>query len=189
MGEGATAPRPAVFIDRDGTLNRDNYYMYRFEDFRWIDGVPEALGRLKRAGLALAVVTNQSGINRNYYTERDVLELHRAIDQDLMAREGVTIDGWYHCPHNPNVEKCACRKPAPGMLLAAARDLSLDPARSYMVGDKLIDLQAGLAAGVRLPILVLTGYGQAERDRAPQGTVIRDDFPGAADYILKDFLG
>ncbi|MDR0622674.1 MAG: D-glycero-beta-D-manno-heptose 1,7-bisphosphate 7-phosphatase [Deltaproteobacteria bacterium] len=186
MAEGTRKKRPAVFIDRDGTLNRDNSYVWKFADFIWLDGVPEALARLKRAGLILAVITNQSGINRGYYTAADVLALHRAVDRDLLERVGVTIDGWYHCPHIPQVESCQCRKPKPGMILAAARDLSLDTARSYMVGDKTLDVLAGLAAGVKRSMLVRTGYGQSESRLVPQDTLVFDDFPRAADFILQD---
>ncbi|MDR1111184.1 MAG: D-glycero-beta-D-manno-heptose 1,7-bisphosphate 7-phosphatase [Deltaproteobacteria bacterium] len=187
LGPERKEPRPAVFIDRDGTLNHDSGYLYKFEDFRWIEGVPEALSRLKAAGLALAVVTNQSGVARGIYSLADVRLIHERIDQDLRARQGMALDGWYFCPHHPDRGQCQCRKPAPGLLLAAAADLGLDIARSYMVGDKSLDVQAGLAAGVRLAILVLTGYGPQARKNLPEGTMVADSFPQAAELILSDF--
>jgi D-glycero-D-manno-heptose 1,7-bisphosphate phosphatase len=187
MTDGQHALRPAVFIDRDGTLNHDCGYLYKFENFRWIDMVPEALAILKKAGFALVVVTNQSGVARNFYSERDVAVLHAEIDRNLMDHQRLTMDGWYYCPHDPNVESCACRKPAPGMLFRAASELSLDLARSYMVGDKLLDIKAGLAAGVKQAILVLTGYGQEEQKNVPPGIAVVDSFPQAADLIVSNF--
>ncbi|MDR2302730.1 MAG: D-glycero-beta-D-manno-heptose 1,7-bisphosphate 7-phosphatase [Deltaproteobacteria bacterium] len=187
MNDGAAIFRPAVFMDRDGTLNHDESYIHKFEEFRWIDRVPEALAQLKRAGLALVVVTNQSGVNRGYYDRQDLLKLHREVGQDLLARVGVKIDGWYFCPHNPLTDNCDCRKPAPGMLIQATKDLFLDPAESYMVGDKFLDVQAGLAMGVKRTILVLTGYGESERKYVSSDTLIVNNFPEAAEYILNDF--
>jgi D-glycero-D-manno-heptose 1,7-bisphosphate phosphatase len=174
-------------MDRDGTLNYDKSYLYKFEDFEWIDRVPEALARLKASGLALVVITNQSGINRGYFTCQDLFKLHGQVDQDLFEKVGFKMDGWYFCPHNPEIESCACRKPAPGLLQKASQELFLDPARSYMVGDKALDIKAGLAIGVKRAILVLTSYGQRQQKYLPPETLMVKDFPEAADFILRDF--
>jgi D-glycero-D-manno-heptose 1,7-bisphosphate phosphatase len=172
-------------LDRDGTLNHDVGFLWRWEDFRWIDGAPEALARLKAAGLRIAVVTNQSGVARGHYSESDVLALHRRIDSDLLERHGFAIDGWYFCPHMPDAG-CACRKPSPGMLRKAAADLGLDLNRSYMAGDKIIDQLAGLNAGVRLSVLVRSGPEPAETDHPPERAPVADDLAAAAELILAD---
>ncbi len=159
---GKTAQR-AVFLDRDGTLNVEKDYLYRVEDFEFIPGVPEALKKLQEAGFLLVVVTNQSGVARGFYTLEDVEILHRHMRAEL-DKYGVTLDGIYVCPHHPekgqppfNID-CDCRKGKPGMLLQAAQELDIDLSQSFMVGDKLADIEAGTAAGCS-SILVRTGYG------------------------------
>ncbi|MDR1677686.1 MAG: D-glycero-beta-D-manno-heptose 1,7-bisphosphate 7-phosphatase [Deltaproteobacteria bacterium] len=186
MTESTKTQRSAVFLDRDGTLNHDKGFVYLFKDFIWIEDVTESLARLKKAGLVLVVITNQSGVNRKFYTHLDVQTLHQEIERDLLARHSITIDGWYYCPHNPEKETCSCRKPSPGLILKAAEDLNLDLTRSYMVGDKLLDIEAGLKAGVKKTIMVRTGYGLSEQKKAPAETIVVDAFPRAADYILQD---
>ena len=183
----APAGSPGVLIDRDGTLNRDRGYTWRWEDFEWIEGAPEALLSLRKAGLKLAAVTNQSGVARGIYKEADVRALHARADQFLQERLGLALDGWYFCPHLPGAG-CQCRKPSPGMLRRAAADLGIDLSRSYMVGDKAMDFMAGLGAGVKMSILVRTGYGAAEEALIPEGAAVCDDFPAAARMILDDFL-
>jgi D-glycero-D-manno-heptose 1,7-bisphosphate phosphatase len=174
-------------LDRDGTVNEDVGYLHKHEDFVFIKGVPEALARLKKAGLALVVTTNQSGVARGIYSSRDVIELHRLIDEDLKKMADLTMDGWYFCPHLPD-EGCRCRKPSPGLIIQASLDLGLDVSSSYMVGDKSLDVLAGQAAGAKKSILVKTGYGLAEQDNVPRGTIVADDLPSAASLILADFL-
>jgi D-glycero-D-manno-heptose 1,7-bisphosphate phosphatase len=171
------ALRPAVFLDRDGTINVERDYLHRSEDFAFLPGVPEAIKCLKDAGFLVIVVTNQSGVARGYYDEQAVGALHRHIQQ-LLAAHGCGIDGFYLCPHHPTAgvgayrTDCNCRKGAPGMLLQAARDHGIDLDRSYMIGDKLADVEAGYAAGCQ-PLLVRTGYGSRDE---PQVAV---RFPGA----------
>jgi D-glycero-D-manno-heptose 1,7-bisphosphate phosphatase len=172
-----------VLVDRDGTLNRDRGFLWRWSDFEWIEGVPEALASLRAAGFVLAAVTNQSGVARGRYTEADVAALHARIDLDLAGRIGSGLDGWYFCPHLPDAG-CRCRKPSPGMLEAAARDLGLDLAASFMVGDKTLDVLAGLNAGVGRSILVRTGYGAADAAAVPAGVEVVDDFPAAAARVI-----
>ena len=120
MSSSPSTLRPAVFLDRDGTLNADRGYVCRPEDIRWLPGVAAALARLRWAGYLLIVVTNQSGIARGYYDEQTMQALHDWMGADLRA-QGAHIDAFYHCPHHPDLSgACPCRKPAPGLLLRAA---------------------------------------------------------------------
>lgn len=174
--------KPAVFLDRDGTLNVEKNYLYRAEDFEFIPGALEAVRLLNQAGLFVVVLTNQSGIARGLYSEADLQRLHRHVDT-LLAAEGARVDAWYYCPHHPEGRgayrrHCDCRKPLPGMLFQAAAEHGIDLSRSWMVGDKAVDVEAGLAAGCR-PILVRTGYGaQAEQD-LPSGIEVCNDLLAA----------
>lgn len=139
--------KPAFFLDRDGVLNVDHGYVFRWQDWQWVDGALDAIRLLNRLDYAVVVVTNQSGVGRGYYSEEDVRSLHRLVARDA-ADHAAAIDGFYYCPHGPD-DLCECRKPKPGMLLAAARDLGLDLKRSWLVGDKPTDVEAATAAGVR----------------------------------------
>ena len=179
--------RPCVFIDRDGTLNVEKHYLHRYEDWEWIPGSVEKLRELREAGFLTIVVTNQAGVGRGYYDEAAIKRLHALVDEELLAA-GSGIDAYYYCPHHPeygNVRDCDCRKPAPGMLMSAQRQWNVALKDSWMVGDKLSDIRAGLAAGVRC-ILVRTGYGQLEQDGCPPGVLLADDFAEAASLILRD---
>lgn len=178
--------KKAVFLDRDGTLNVEKDYLYRVEDFEFTRGAIEAIRLLNRAGLFVVVVTNQSGIARGYYSEEDLAVLHRHIDA-LLAAAGVRVDAWYYCPHHPEGrepyrQSCVCRKPLPGMLEQAARDHGIDLSRSWMVGDKLVDVEAALAAGCR-PVLVRTGYGEGMQKHLPDGVPCCEDLLAAARLI------
>src|SRR3712207_4894921 len=161
MRPGDTAgQREAVFLDRDGTINVEVNYLYRPDDFAFVPGAPEAIGRLNRAGFPVVVVTNQAGIARGFYTAEDVVALHDHLQRRL-APFGARVDAFYFCPHHPDFTgECACRKPAPGMLLQAARELGLDLGQSWLVGDSAGDIGAAAAAGCHA-ILVRTGYGAA----------------------------
>lgn len=183
----STAQR-AAFLDRDGVINIDSAYLSRWEDFRFVPGSLEAMRRLQQAGYALVVVTNQSGIARGYYSEEDYQLLTRQMRAALRTK-GVTLAGVYHCPHHPAGKvpelavDCGCRKPAPGMILQAARELQLDLAHSFLVGDKESDLQAARAAGVGRAYLVhsghpLTGEGQQQANQ------VFDDLRACAEYLL-----
>lgn len=184
---GFRGTKRAVFIDRDGTLNVEKDYLYRVEECELIPGVGEAICRLNDAGWLVVVVTNQSGVARGYYGEQEVERLHRHMAAEL-ARNGGLVAGWYYCPHHPSGAEpynktCDCRKPLPGMLLQAADELAIDLSRSWMVGDKVADVQAGLAAGCR-PVLVKTGYGRQEAEHLPAGVPVCDDLSEAASLIL-----
>lgn len=179
--------RPCVFIDRDGTLNVEKNYLHRYEDWEWIPGSVEMLMQLHAAGFLNIVVTNQAGVARGYYDEQAISRLHAQVDAGMGEAAGC-IDAYYHCPHHPlhgQVRDCDCRKPAPGMLLRAQREWNIDLSRSWMVGDKLSDIQAGLAVGARC-VLVATGYGREERDHCPPGVLLADDFARAGALILRE---
>lgn len=181
--------RKAVFLDRDGTINVEVQYLNKVEEFQFIPGVPYALKRLKEAGLLLVVVTNQSGIGRGIYDEAALQRVHDHMHREL-AGYGVEIDACYFCPHHPEhatgeyLKECSCRKPLPGMLQQAAEALDIDLAASYMVGDKLIDVEVGINAGCT-PILVMTGYGSSHLERLPEGVLSFADLNFAADAILE----
>src|SRR5438105_2955441 len=133
-----TGDRPAVFLDRDGTLIEDVGYLERLDQLALFPWTTDAVRLLNRAGFATVVITNQSGVGRGVYPEAFVGEVHAALDERL-ARGGARIDRYYFCPHHPSDAKgqylraCDCRKPAPGMIRQACADLNLDPARSWMV--------------------------------------------------------
>lgn len=145
--------RPAVFFDRDGVLNSDKGYLYRAEDFEWMPGAAEAVRYLNGRGYLVFVVTNQSGVARGYYSEEDVVRLHGWMNAEL-AKFGAHIDAFYYCPHLPDgsVEAyrcaCECRKPLPGLILQAFGEWNVDKDRSFLVGDRLSDVQAAEAAGI-----------------------------------------
>ena len=181
--------KPAVFLDRDGTINVDKHYLHKVEDFEFIPGVVQAIKTLKNAGYSVIVVTNQSGIARDYFSLDDVARLHAHIQKEL-ATAGTGIDAFYICPHHPEKglgkfrKECDCRKGQPGLLFQASADLGIDLQRSFMVGDKLADIEAGENAGCQ-PILVLTGYGQESRLRIDESrAIICEDLASAVGVIL-----
>lgn len=135
----------AIFLDRDGTINVDTGYTHKIEDWEFLPGAIEALAAFKKAGWLLVVISNQSGIGRGYYTFSQLKELETWVNAQLMIHTAA-IDAWYYCPHLPDAG-CSCRKPAPGLILAAAHDLNINLSASWILGDKASDLQAGLTAG------------------------------------------
>jgi len=165
--------RKAAFLDRDGVINVDAGYVWRIEDFEFVPGTLDACRDLVRRGWLLVVATNQSGIGRGLYTTRDF----HALTDWMRARfeeAGAPLAGVYHCPHHPTDAegelriRCECRKPRPGMLFAAARELSLDLARSVMFGDKCDDLEAATAAQIGQRVLLgKDGLAPLLRDCAP----------------------
>jgi D-glycero-D-manno-heptose 1,7-bisphosphate phosphatase len=173
--------RPAVFLDRDGTLNVDCSYLTRPEQLQLLPGVGPALVRLRKAGYVCVVVTNQSVVGRGMCSEEDLACVHEEMQRQLLAHD-TYVDAIYHSPHfvdHPD------RKPAPGMLLRAAVDLQLDLAASWMVGDSLRDMQAGHGAGCRGCILVRTGNPIDGAHLAlPQPVHVADDLAAAAEMIL-----
>jgi D,D-heptose 1,7-bisphosphate phosphatase len=146
--------RPALFLDRDGVINKEKNYLYQIEDFEWIDGVIELIFEANTKGFAVIVVSNQAGVARGFYSEGDVLRLHAFI-QDKLNAEGAFIDAFYYCPYHSeakldrfSIEDHFDRKPNPGMILKAANAHNLDLSKSVMVGDQLSDMEAAKASGV-----------------------------------------
>lgn len=127
----------AVFLDRDGTINIDYGYVYKYEDFKFVDGAIEAMKMLKQAGYLLIVITNQSGIARGYFSEEDFKILNEKLAKYLKGY-GITIDAVYHCPHLN--EGCTCRKPATGLFYRAAEKFNIDFSKSFAIGDRMRDL-------------------------------------------------
>ena len=183
--------RPAVFLDRDGTLIEERGYLSKLEDIALFEDTPAALRRLREAGFALVVVTNQAGIARGYFDEAFVQKAHRYLGE-MLAAEGIVIDGYYYCPHHPDglvpeySRVCRCRKPAPGMVEQAARDLGLDIDRSFVVGDKWLDVELATNAGAH-GILVRTGYGAGDEQRPElrNAIAIVDTILDAANEIVR----
>lgn len=175
--EANTLTNPAVFIDRDGVINKDHGYISKVDDFEYIDGVFEACRAFKKMGYLLVLVTNQSGIARGYFTEDEFLTLTEWMDWNF-ADEGIELDGIYYCPHHPTEgneiyrQDCACRKPKPGMFLSAADFLKIDMSRSVMIGDKAADMQAAIAAGINHRILVKTGKPTTTESEALASAVL-----------------
>ncbi len=176
----------AVFLDRDGTLNEEAGYLNHVDRMKLIDGAAEAVLMLKRRGLKTIVVTNQAGVARGYFPEELLPRLHDRL-QALLKEQGAELDAIYCCPHHPDVgeppyrQDCDCRKPKLGMIRRAERELLVDAQRSYMVGDKISDVEFGRRAGCRT-ILVLTGYGRGELEYNRSG------LNGEPDYIAQDVL-
>jgi D-glycero-D-manno-heptose 1,7-bisphosphate phosphatase len=177
----------AFFLDRDGTINVDKNYLYKVEDWEWTPRAIDAIKLINSAGYLAIVVTNQAGIARGYYTDKDVETLHQQVDQ-MLAKYDAKIDAYYYCPHHTEFgsqRECHCRKPNPGMLLQARKDFKIDFDRSYLIGDKLIDAQAAINVGVK-PALVRTGYGQAFGDEAVSTLAFYDNLYEAVVELLID---
>ena len=184
--------RPAVFLDRDGTIIEERGYLDRLDLLEFYSFTADAIRLLNRAGYATVVITNQGGIGRGIIDEPFLHLVHRTIDARLAAGNA-KIDRYYFCPHHPDAivpelrVKCTCRKPAPGMIEQACRELSLDPARSVMIGDRRLDVAAGNNAGTR-GILVRTGHG-AHEEAMPLGAArpdaILNNLMEAVGWILR----
>ncbi len=150
----ALQPRPALFLDRDGVINIDRNYVYRVEDFEWVEGAADVIRAFNDKGWWVFVVTNQSGIARGYYTEEQMETLHAWLQEEL-GKRGATIDRFYHCPFHEDgtidrfKKDSYDRKPKPGMLIRAMTDFPVIKERSFLIGDKQADLDAATAAGVR----------------------------------------
>jgi len=177
---------PGVFLDRDGTVCEEVGYVNHVSRCRLLPHSAEAIRLLNEAGRRIAIVTNQAGVARGYFREDMILAVHERV-RGLLAEGGARVDGIYYCPHHPTAGEppyrsaCDCRKPLPGLVLRAARELGIDLARSYMVGDSARDVQAAQAAGVT-PVLVLTGYGRGEWEHQ------RERFKVPPAYVAEDLL-
>ena len=184
--------RPAVFLDRDGTIIEDVGFL---RDVAQIDLLPwsaEAIRQLNGAGFAVIVITNQSGVGRGYFDEAHVQATHAALDT-MLKPLGAHVEGYYYCPHYPeSIDarygiECDCRKPGSGLLRRAAADFDIDLTRSWMVGDWWRDVQAGIGAGTRT-ILIRSGRSDVHRPApadAPQPDAILNNLMEAAGWILR----
>lgn len=175
----------AVFFDRDGTLNVEKNYLSDPDQLLLFPAVGPALRRLRDAGFLLFIVTNQSGIGRGYFTVADMERVHERLGKEL-AKDGVRFTKIYFAPEAPD-QPSHGRKPSPQFLLDARAEFDLDLARSYMVGDKWIDLECGWKAGVKKSLLVRTGYGAAVEKKNTAGldqAIVLDDVPAVAQWIL-----
>ena len=182
----------AVFLDRDGTINRDVGYLNSPSQVELIDGSALAVKRLKDAGFLVVVISNQSGIARGLIEEEAVGRIHETLSGMLRA-EGADVDGFYYCPHHPEGVldrfrcKCSCRKPEPGLVLKASEDLDIDLSRSYVVGDKVSDVQLAYKTGC-VGVMVLTGHGLTELDAYPDKSarphMVCRDLQEAAMWII-----
>ena len=183
---GSRAGKAAVFLDRDGVLIEDRNYVHRVEDVKIIPGGPAALKRLTQQGFMLFIVTNQSGIGRGYYTLEDMHRVNAFIEAEY-AHAGVRWHRLYFAPEAPDAPSRG-RKPSPQFIFDARDEFGVDLARSFMVGDKISDLECGWNAGVERALLVRTGYGSKTEkryaDRMSQAVIV-DDLPAAADWIIQ----
>ncbi len=180
----------AVFLDRDGVINVDKGYVHKIEDFEFYPGVFEALKLLQEAGYRLLIVTNQSGIALDYYTEDDFFRLTDYMLSEFEKR-GIKIDKVYYCPHHENgtnpayTIKCDCRKPASGMIKQGIKEFNIDPSRSFLVGDKENDIKAAHKEGIRA-ILVKTGQGLKYVDNTQADFVAENLLDAVKSIILKE---
>lgn len=176
--------RPAVFLDRDGTIIVERYYLADPAGVELVPGAAAALRSLAAAGYALVVVTNQSGIARGLYGEEEFRAVQRRVEE-LLERGGIRFDAVYHCPHHPDYTgPCECRKPALGLYRRAARELGLDLSRSVCIGDRLKDVLPAQELGCAAAVLVRTGYGEEQAPDAPEWVRIEADLRAAARAVL-----
>ncbi len=189
---------PAVFLDRDGTVCEDMGYINHFDRLKLLPRSAEAIRRINTSPLKTILVTNQAGIAHGVFPESFLISLHERLKRILKIR-GARLDAIYYCPHHPSGrkreyrKKCTCRKPGPGMLKKAARELGIDLSSSYVVGDKRSDIVLARRAKAK-GLLVLTGYGKGELERLKEKPSVEPDYVArdlyaAVGWILKDFRG
>jgi D-glycero-D-manno-heptose 1,7-bisphosphate phosphatase len=176
----------AIFLDRDGTLNEEAGYIASADRFRLYSFAAEALRLINQSDLKAIVLTNQSGVARDYFTETALIEIHELMRETLRL-QGARIDAIYYCAHHPDYGSppyrldCDCRKPRPGLAEKAARDFDLDLKRCYVIGDRYRDIETAYAVGAR-GVLVMTGYGREEYETR------RREWPRQPDYVAEDLL-
>jgi D-glycero-D-manno-heptose 1,7-bisphosphate phosphatase len=185
----------AVFLDRDGVINEEEEYLSDPSKLRLVPGVADATRRLNERAVPVIVVSNQSGVARGYYPESQIAILHHALEE-MLATEGARIDRFYYCPHHPEGQgkyriDCDCRKPKPGLLIRAARDMGLNLKKCAVIGDKASDMGAGVSAGCKT-ILVMTGQGRKEWsswNEEFQPSHVAADLSDAVEWLLSDGAG
>lgn len=178
--------RPAIILDRDGTIIVERDYLADPDSVEIEDNVPDGLILLAAAGFALVVISNQSGVGRGYF-DTAAVEAVNARTQSLLSRCGVSIEQWYYCPHAPSAH-CDCRKPRPGLALQAARELDLDLSLSWVIGDKKSDIMLAEAIGAR-GALVTTGHGHEALNWALEaGIPVYPDIAELAHFIISKSL-
>ncbi len=174
----------AVFLDRDGTINEEVGYMNHLDRFALLPQAGQAIRLLNQNGLKTVVITNQSGVARGYFPESLVHRVHDKM-QGLLKKEGAHLDGIYYCPHHPEMgkppyrQKCRCRKPDTGLIEEAVKDLEIDCSKSYVIGDRGLDIEIAQRIGAK-GILVLTGYGKGEWE------YFRDQWLAEPDHVARD---
>lgn len=172
--------KKAIFLDRDGTLIEEVNYLHRTEDLRFFEYTDESVKLLKENGFLVIITTNQSGIGRRVYSESQMHEVHQAIQNELTQK----IDAFYFCPHLPD-EGCSCRKPNLGMIKQACEDFEIDLENSWMIGDKILDVELGFNAKIKTA-LVLTGYGENQVTQlSKQPDLVAKNLIEAVEEILK----
>jgi histidinol-phosphate phosphatase family protein len=179
--------RKAVFIDRDGTINVDVHYLSTPSDLNLYPGVAKGIATLAKGGFLIVIITNQSGIARGNLTHEMLAEIHNRLHA-LIEESGGHIDAIYYCPHHPD-EKCACRKPQPGMLQKAISDMHIDPKQSFIIGDRMLDVEAGKAVGLKA-VLVPEAVNEAAVEEEKKKSAAKADFecrafPEAVEFILR----
>jgi D-glycero-D-manno-heptose 1,7-bisphosphate phosphatase len=186
-------PSAAVFLDRDGTLIEEVGYLDRVERVELYPWTIDAIRCLNRAGFRVVLVSNQSGVARGFFTEEVVEQVHGHMAR-LLDAGSAHIDAYYYCPHHPDGKMtayaiaCECRKPGPGLVQRAAREFGIDPACSFVVGDRWLDVALARAVGAR-GVLVRTGYGATEESKPPAGLAadaVVDNLAGAVAWVLKN---
>ena len=182
-------PLPAVFLDRDGVINEEVHYLSDVADLKLIKGTAQAIKRLNDSGVPVIVVTNQSGVARGYITEDQLFEIHKAL-VSMLSDHKASVQGIYYSPYHPSGQgdyrrQSTCRKPEPGMLLAASDEFAINLSESVLIGDRINDVRAGHAAGTKA-IMVRTGHGAKEAilPEAQEADLIADDLAAAVDHIL-----
>lgn len=177
----------ACFLDRDGTINVEVSYLHEPEKLILEKNVPQALKLLQDNNFKLIVITNQAGVARGMYEEKDITAVHKKMDE-ILAQYDVKIDAYYYCMHHPDFNgKCDCRKPGTLLFQKAAEDFNLDLEKSFMVGDRLSDIEAGENAKCRKSYLVMSGYAQKTIDKYPDRKFnIASDLLDAANQIINE---
>ncbi len=176
---------PAIFLDRDGTINEEIGYLHKIEDWEWCTGAIDSLIKLSETNYKIIIITNQSGIARGYYSNYDVYKLHSWFYNEIKIRSG-RIDAIYFCPHHSQfgeLRNCNCRKPKPGMIFEAQKDMNLNLTKSWLIGDKVSDVQAGQKAGLRT-ILISAAKKQESSHNSYYADYSAINLKSAIDSIL-----